>query len=321
LLRTDRRPLGERADLADEGHDAGDVVGRSVNGFVSKESGAHHAPGNGFAMLEFLVAGDGFKGVGEGVAVVENFAEAGFAFVLADDTGFNFDGAADDVFEAAVIAGENARKIYFQEGKELGISDDAVLDDFGEASAEFALGKRGEKFGIDENQAGRIKGADEVFAFRKIDTGFAADGAVDLGDDGGGNLDEGDPAKVRGGDKADNIADDAATNGDEEGFAVGAGANEFAGEGFDRAEIFGGFGVVEEMDLGGREAAADFGADSAPDARRREDMDAGEVAESGDFAGEIFEEAAAAEDRVVAGGGTDADGICEIHECEWIVLM
>ena len=48
-----------------------------------------------------------------------------------------------------------------------------------------------------------------------IDAGLAADGGIDLGQQGGGDLDEGDAALVAGGGKAGHVADHAAAQGDQ----------------------------------------------------------------------------------------------------------
>ena len=50
-----------------------------------------HAPGYRFAVEELLVVGGGFDGVADGVAEVEDHAQAGFFFVFADDVGFDAD--------------------------------------------------------------------------------------------------------------------------------------------------------------------------------------------------------------------------------------
>ena len=62
-------------------------------------SAAMHAPGDGFAVEELLVVGGGLDGVADGVAEVEDHAQAGFFFVLADDVGFDADAGGDDVGE------------------------------------------------------------------------------------------------------------------------------------------------------------------------------------------------------------------------------
>ena len=56
-----------------------------------------HAPADGFAVQELLVVGGGFDGVADGVAEVQDHAQAGLFFVVADDVGFDADAGGDDV--------------------------------------------------------------------------------------------------------------------------------------------------------------------------------------------------------------------------------
>ena len=77
-----------------------------------------------------------------------------------------------------------------------------------------------------------MEGTDQVLALRRVDAGFAADRGIDLGDDGGGDLDEGKSAVENGGYEASQIAHDAAAERDDDGFPVMSGADHFAGEGF-----------------------------------------------------------------------------------------
>ena len=83
----------------------------------------------------------------------------------------------------------------------------------------WSAGEGGEGVGVDDDAVGGVEGADEVFAGGQINSDFAADAAVDLGEQGGGDLDEGDAAGVGGGDEADEVADTASAEGDE-GFAA-----------------------------------------------------------------------------------------------------
>ena len=70
------------------------VISAAVDGDVE---GGEHAPGDGFAVQELRVVGGGFDGVAEGVAEVEDHAEAGFALVGGDDVGLDADAGGDDV--------------------------------------------------------------------------------------------------------------------------------------------------------------------------------------------------------------------------------
>ena len=60
------------------------------------------------------------------------------------------------------------------------IGDHAVLDHFVQAGAEFAARQGFEHDRIGDDQARRVKRADQVLAERVIDAGLAADRAVDL---------------------------------------------------------------------------------------------------------------------------------------------
>jgi hypothetical protein len=89
-------------------------------------------------------------------------------------------------------------------------------------------------------------------------------------------------AEERGSSETGDITHYTTTNRDDERFTVGTGANEIAGNALNGLQIFCGFGVVEEMHLrglAGTQAAADAGADGAPDLGRGENVDAGEFAE------------------------------------------
>ena len=73
--------------------------------------------------------------------------------------------------------------------------------------------QRAEGVGIDDDALGGVEGPDEVLAGGQVDGDLAADAAVDLGEQGGGDLDQGDAAGVGGGDEADEVADDSRRRG------------------------------------------------------------------------------------------------------------
>lgn len=240
------REARERADASDEIHNAQGVARRDAAESGGKPGGGEHAPGDGFAVEEAAVVGGDFECMGECVAEVEDLARAGFAFVFRDDGSFGGDGLRDDLGDGGGIAAEECVETALEERKGRAGANDGIFDEFVEAGAVFARGKCAESVGIGDDEARWVKGADEIFAFGEIDAGFAADGAIDLGEKSGGDMDESDAAEVSGGDEAGDIADNATAEGDEERVAVGAGANEAAGDGFDGREIFGGLTVVEE---------------------------------------------------------------------------
>ena len=60
-----------------------------------------------------------------------------------------------------------------------------------------------------------MEGADQVLALGRVDAGLAADAAVDLGEEARRDLHEADAAAQDRGGEAREIADDAATEGDD----------------------------------------------------------------------------------------------------------
>jgi hypothetical protein len=201
-------------------------------------SGEDLADGDGFAVEVVAVAGGGFEGVAYGVAEVEDGAEAGFGFVLADDGGFDGAAAGDDTGEFAGLELEEAGQGAFELREECGVVDNAVFDDFGEAGAVFAAGEGAEGIQIAQHESGLPEGADEVLSGGEVDAGFASYGAIDLGEEGGGYLDEGDSAEVGGGDESGEVTDDAPAQGHDEGAAFQAMGGEVVVAGADDAEGF-----------------------------------------------------------------------------------
>lgn len=243
---------GEWAVEVDDAAEFGGDFGGEVAGDDGEVAGGEHAVGDGFAVEEEGVVRFRFEGVAEGVAVVENAAEAAFLFVSGDDGSFDADAFVNNFFENFRVLGEDVGGAVGEDGEEFGAGDDAVFDDFEEASAVFAGGERVEDGGVDEDGVGLVEGAEEVLAALEVDAGFAADGGVDLGKESGGDLDDGDAAHEDGGEEAADVAADAAAEGDEDAGSVCAAGEHLVGEGFENAEAFVGFaaGEVEDFETG-----------------------------------------------------------------------
>ena len=73
-----------------------------------------------------------------------------------------------------------------------------------------ALGQRLQRFDVGHHEPRLMKAADQILAARGIDSGFSADGAIDLRDDGCGNLHVRDAAEVNRRDETGEVAHDAA---------------------------------------------------------------------------------------------------------------
>ena len=238
----------EWAVAEDELRDAVGVFladGFAGDGYVE---GGDAAPGDGFAVEELLVVGGGFDGVADGVAEVEDHAEAGFFFVFADDVGFDADRGGDDMGESGGVTCEDGFGVLFHVAEEFCVVDDAGFDGLLQAGAELRRRKGAEEVGVGEDGLRMVEAADEVFAGDEVDAGLAADRGVDLREERGRNLDVADAAHVDGGEEAGDVADDAATEGEEERVAVGAGGGELLGEGFDAAQALVRFAAGQEED-------------------------------------------------------------------------
>jgi len=197
-------------------------------------------------MEELLVVGGGFDGVADGVAEVEDHAEAGFFFVFADDIGFDADAGGDDAGESGGFACEDGFGVLLHVAEELCIVDDAGFDGFLQACVEFGGGKSAEKIYVGEDSLRMVEAADEIFSCGEIDSGFSADGGVDLRQERRRDLDVADAPHVNGSEEAGDVAEDSATEGEEERVAVGSGVGELVGEGFDVGEAFVAFAAREK---------------------------------------------------------------------------
>jgi len=266
---------GDGAELFDAIEDGVAAGKGQVAGEVGEAGGGVHTEGDGFAMEEAGVAGFGLEGVADGVAEVENAAEVAFFFVGGDDFALDADALADDGLEAGGVEGEDFGGVeghFVEEGL---AADDTALEDFVEAGAVFALGEGAEDFGVDQDGEGLVEAADEVFAGEEIDAGFAANGGVDLAEEGGGDLEDGDAAEEDGGEETGDVGNDAAAEADDEAGAVGAVSHHLFGEGFDLAEAFFVFAAGEEQDVPGAagESGLDEGVVVGPDVASGDDED------------------------------------------------
>lgn len=206
-----------KAGTREEAPDAIDRGGGETAEFGGEHGSGDLADGDGFSVEVVAVRGDGFDGVAEGVAEVQNRAQAGFRFVLGDDLGLDFATAGDDRSEDFRVPGEQSIQVAFEAAEERFVVDDAIFDDFGQAGAVLAVGEGLQCSEVAKDQARLVEGADQVLAAGEVDPDLTADRAVDLGEQGGGDLDESEAAEVGGGDEPGEVAGDASAQGDEEG--------------------------------------------------------------------------------------------------------
>ena len=169
----------------------------------------------------------------EGVAEVQQRPLALLALVPADDRRLDLAGAQDHVRQRLGSLVEQLREVLLEPAEQLGIADEAVLDDLGEPGAQLARRQRGQGGGVAHHELGLVEGPDQVLAADVVDAGLAADGRVHLGQQRGGHLHEGDAALVAGGGKAGEVPDHAPAQGQHgavAGEAVGDQHIEHAGQ-------------------------------------------------------------------------------------------
>ncbi len=121
------------------------------------------------------------------------------------------------------MKGNNVAIIGFEPGKEIDVAEQAVLDDFGITTADFARGQGRQNIEVAKHQTRLPESADQVLALLMVDRRLAADRRIDLGQDGCRDLDEVDTAHIDGAGKARQVADDAAAERDDDVLAVEAG--------------------------------------------------------------------------------------------------
>ena len=97
-----------------------------------------------------------------------------------------------------------------------------MLDDFGEAGAQLALGQGLQGIEVGEHEPGLVERADHVFPERMVDRGLAADRRIDLSEERRWNLDVLHPALIGGGGKARQVPDHSAPEGEESAVAPAA---------------------------------------------------------------------------------------------------
>ena len=146
---------------------------------LGETGGVHEPDGHSLAVAEVVAAGC-LEGVAQGVAVVQDGAPPGFALVAGHHLGLDGDAPGDALVEIAV-------------GQRL-TAEEVILRHLPKSAAVLAWGQRLEHLGVAQDGRRLPEGAHQVLALRKVDPGLAADGGVDLGEEGGGRGDPPDAA-------------------------------------------------------------------------------------------------------------------------------
>ena len=85
---------------------------------------------------------------------------------------------------ASVVAAEDRVGVALEAGEEVAVEDHAVLDDLGQPAPQLAVGRVRRVARIDPDAGRLMEGADDVLGAGMVDADLAADGAVDLGEQG-----------------------------------------------------------------------------------------------------------------------------------------
>src|SRR6266702_623856 len=162
-------------------------------------------------MQIFSIAGSGFERVPNGMAKIENRAEAGFGFILTDDIGLDF-----------TIALKEFWHLPFQPLEKANIVDDAIFNHFGQTSPEFSIRQSLQGVQVANYELRLMKCAHEILARFEIHPHLAANGTIHLGQQRCRDLDEGNSAQVCGRDETRKIAYDASAERYDERFSFQA---------------------------------------------------------------------------------------------------
>ena len=162
-------------------------------------------------MQPLPVTQTGFDGVAKGVAKVQNSAQARFALVLRHHVGFDLAAALDRMGQRHRVTGQQRIQVGRDPVQKAQVCYRAILDDLGQAGAEFALGQGAQYLQVAHHQLRLVEGAYHVFAQRVVDAGLATDRRIDLRQQRGGQLHKRHAAHETGRGKAGHVADHPAT--------------------------------------------------------------------------------------------------------------
>ena len=189
-----------------------------------------------------------------------------------DDVRLDRGAGGDELGEHVGIARDDRRRVRVDErGDARTIGHERVLGHLAEPGAVLARRQRRQRGDVGEDAERLVERADQVLALGQVDRGLAADGGVDLREQRGRRLHDGDAAVVHRRREAGGVADHAAAEGDDGVVAEQPPRREARAQGVDGGERLGVLAVADEEEVGG-----DVGALQRGDERRRVEVgDAG----------------------------------------------
>ena len=187
-------------------------------------------------MQEPRVARFSFERVAEGVAEIQNAAQAAFALVGGNHLHLHAHGVGDDAVHGIGLARQHIRAAFGQKSEQLGVPYDPGLENFEQPGAILAFGQGLQRRRVNGHIERLVEAAHQVLTGHQVDAGLAADGRVHLRQQRGGDLNHRDAAHEDGRQEARHVGDDAAAKGNHQAGAVAAAAHHFFGRLFERPE-------------------------------------------------------------------------------------
>ena len=149
--------------------------------------GVDHAHRNGRAVTP-LVAFVTLNRVGQGVAVVQDFATAGLAQVLGDDLSLHAHATFNELAHHGGLRIAHGLRVCLNQVKNLGVCDEAALDDLTHAGQQLVLGQGAQGANLAEHRGGRPERADQVLTLGGVNAGLTTHGGVHHAQQGGRNV-------------------------------------------------------------------------------------------------------------------------------------
>src|SRR5689334_10276938 len=115
-------------------------------------------------MQELRIIRGSFQGVPNSVAEVQNAAQARLFFVGGNHISFHADGIANDALQSPRIAAKDRFRMPLHKIEQMAIADHTTLERLEQAGAKLAIIKRRQNIRINQDGAGLVERANEVFA-------------------------------------------------------------------------------------------------------------------------------------------------------------
>ena len=231
--------MGGQAQGFQQGVQAGGGAHPGQAAVLAHAGNHRHAQGHGFPVAQPAVSLDGFHRVAQGVAKVEDHAQAGVVLVLLHHGGLGPQAMVQDgvhVLHEGLPAPGGA---VLQEGKEGLVPDAAVLDHLPQAVPPDLIAEGAQGVRVQDHQPGLIESPHQVFALGQVHGHLAPHGGIHLGQQGGGHLHKGHAPQKGSRRQPGQVAHDPAAQGD---YRVPAGEPRLAQEVIDLAQGGQGFG-------------------------------------------------------------------------------